>query len=99
MRQPGGCEIKCFGIKFEAGRDAEVVSTIEKTPGTVHRQYVPGFLYGWGKIGFILIRKFRDRPGCGGGSGQKKESGTVHRSTSHSLFSGRSRIRARTAQI
>ena len=41
----GGCEIKCFGIKFEAGRDAEVVSTIEKTPGTVHRQYVPGVFY------------------------------------------------------
>ena len=39
----GGCEIKCFGIKFEAGRDAEVVSTIEKTPGTVYRQYIPGF--------------------------------------------------------
>ena len=38
----GGCEIKRFGIKFEAGRDAEVVSTIEKTPGTVHRQYIPG---------------------------------------------------------
>lgn len=68
----GGCEIKCFGIKFEAGRDAEVVSTIEKTPGTVYRQYIPGFLYGWGKIGFILIRKFRDRPECGGGSGHKK---------------------------
>lgn len=31
-----------------------------------------GFLYGWGKIGFILIGKFRDRPGCGGGSGHKK---------------------------
>lgn len=38
----GGCEIKRFGIKFEAGWDAEVVSTIEKTPGTVHRQYIPG---------------------------------------------------------
>ena len=24
----GGFEIKCFGIKFEAGRAAEVVSTI-----------------------------------------------------------------------
>ena len=38
----GGCEIKRFGIKFEAGRDAEVDSTIEKTPGTVYRQYFPG---------------------------------------------------------
>ena len=41
------CEIKCFGIKFEAGWDAEVDSTIEKTPGTVHRQYIPGgFIWG-----------------------------------------------------
>ena len=39
----GGCEIKRFGIKFEAGWDAEVVSTIEKTPETVYRQYIPGF--------------------------------------------------------
>lgn len=85
-----------------AGREAEVVAAIEKTPGTVHRQYVSGVFLWVGKIGFVVIRsirKFRDRPGCGGGSGHKKESGTVHRSTSHSLFSGRSRIRARTAQI
>ena len=32
-----------LSFKFEAGRDAEVVSTIEKTPGTVYRQYIPGF--------------------------------------------------------
>ena len=38
----GGCEIKCFGIKFQAGRDAEVVPAIEKLLGTVHRQYVSG---------------------------------------------------------
>ena len=32
-----------LSFKFEAGWDAEVVSTIEKTPGTVYRQYIPGF--------------------------------------------------------
>ena len=70
---------------FESDWDAEVVSTIEKTPGTVHRQYIPG-VFIW--VGHILIRKFRDRPECGGGSGHKKGSGRVHSSTSHSLFDG-----------
>ena len=87
-----GCEIKCFGIKFEAGQDAEVVSTIEKLLGLYTDSTSRGFLYGWGKIGFILIRKFRDRPGCGGGSGHKKGSGRVHSSTSYSLFDGQGGI-------
>ena len=81
----GGCEIKCFGIKFEAGRDAEVVSTIEKAPWACTQTVRLGsFFMG----GLILIGKFRDRPGCGGGSGHKKESGRVQSSTSHSLFDG-----------
>mgnify|MGYP000089798503 FL=1 len=48
------------------------------------------------RFGVYCNQKFRDRPGCGGGTGQKKESGTVHGSTSHSLFCGQGRIRART---
>ena len=39
-------------------------------------------------------QKFRDRPGCGGGTGQKKENRTVHGSTSHPLFCGQGRISA-----
>ena len=34
----GGCEIKCFGIKFEPGREAEVVPEDKK----VHGLYVYG---------------------------------------------------------
>ncbi len=38
------------------------------------------------RCGAYCNQKFRDRPGCGGGTGQKKENGTVHGSTSHPLF-------------
>lgn len=48
------------------------------------------------RFGAYCNQKFRDRPGCVGGTGQKKESGTVHGSTAHSLFCGQGRIRART---
>ena len=41
------------------------------------------------RFGAYCNQKFRDMPGCVGGTGQKKESGTVHGSTSHSLFMGR----------
>ena len=41
------------------------------------------------RIGAYCNQKFRDRPGCVGGAGQKKESGAVHGSTFHSLFMGR----------
>ena len=41
------------------------------------------------RFGAYCNQKFRDRPGCVGGTGQKKESGTVHGSTAHSLFMGR----------
>ena len=41
------------------------------------------------RFGAYCNQKFRDRPGCVGGTGQKKESGAVYGSTSHSLFMGR----------
>ena len=41
------------------------------------------------RFGAYGHQKFRDRPGCVGGTGHKKENGTVHGSTSHSLFMGR----------
>lgn len=39
------CEIKCFGIKFEAGRDAEVVPTIEKNSWDCTQTVHPGGFY------------------------------------------------------
>ena len=41
------------------------------------------------RFGAYCNQKFRDRPRCVGGTGQKKENGTVHGSMSHPLFMGR----------
>ena len=45
-----------------------------------------GFSMVGARFGAYCNQKFRDRPGCGGGTGQKKESGTVHMVVRPTLF-------------